>query len=85
MAETVTTDGPAASDGADRVIAAGTPTQAEPIERRMVYAQGGNLRHVRHAQLLARWPILAEPWARKVEEGRLAAVDRTPGAATFGR
>lgn len=71
--------------GLDGMVAASTPGQAAPIERRMVYAQGGNLRHVRHAQLLERWPILAEPWARRVEEGRLAAVDRTPGAATFGR
>jgi hypothetical protein len=71
--------------GIDGMVAASTPGQAAPIERRMIYAQGGNLRHVRHAQLLDRWPILAEPWARRVEEGRLAAVDRTPGAATFGR
>jgi hypothetical protein len=45
----------------------------------------GNLRFARHAQLLARWPVLPEPWAHRVERARLAAVDRTPGAATFGR
>ncbi len=44
-----------------------------------------NMRFARHAQLLARWPVLDQPWARRVEEARLAAVDRTPGAATFGR
>jgi hypothetical protein len=71
--------------GIDGMVAASTPEQAAPIERRMIYASGGNLRHIRHAQLLDRWPILAEPWARRIEEGRLAAVDRTPGAATFGR
>lgn len=45
----------------------------------------GNLRFARHAQLLARWPVLDEPWARRIEEARLAGVDRTPGPATFGR
>ena len=51
----------------------------------MIYAKGENLRHVRHGEILERWPVLAEPWARRIEEARLAAVDRTPGAATFGR
>lgn len=54
-------------------------------ERRMIYATGENTRHIRHDQLLARWPILAEPWAQRVEETRLGSIDRTPGAATFGR
>ncbi len=54
-------------------------------ERRMIYAKGENYRHIRHAQILDRWPILAEPWARRVEQRRLSAVDRTPGPATFGR
>lgn len=47
--------------------------------------KGENTRHFRHGQTLERWPILTEDWAEKVEETRLAAVDRTPGAATFGR
>jgi hypothetical protein len=54
-------------------------------ERRLIYAKGENTRHIRHAQMLERWPILPESWARSVERTRLAAVDRTPGAATFGR
>ena len=54
-------------------------------ERRMIYAKGENYRHIRHAQILERWPILAEPWARRVEQRRLSAVDRTPGPASFGR
>ncbi len=54
-------------------------------ERRMIYAKGENYRHIRHAQILDRWPILAEPWARRVEQRRLLAVDHTPGPATFGR
>lgn len=53
--------------------------------RTMVFAKGENIRHIRHEQVLRRWPILPEDWARKVEATRLAAVDRTPGAATFGR
>jgi hypothetical protein len=53
--------------------------------RRTILARGENMRHIRHAQILERWPILAEPWARGVEDTRLAAVDRTPGAASFGR
>ncbi len=54
-------------------------------ERRMIYAKGENYRHIRHAQILDRWPILPEPWARRVELRRLSAVDRTPGPASFGR
>lgn len=54
-------------------------------ERRMIYAKGENYRHIRHAQILERWPILAEPWARHIEQKRLSAVDHTPGPASFGR
>jgi hypothetical protein len=50
----------------------------------MIFAKGENYRHIRHAQILERWPIIAEPWARKIEQRRLT-LDRTPGAATFGR
>ena len=60
------------------------PTQ-QPRPERLFYATGENTRHVRHAQLLARWEVLEETWAVEVEAARLAAVDRTPGAATFGR
>jgi hypothetical protein len=54
-------------------------------ERRLIFAKGENYRHIRHAQILERWQILPEPWARRVEQQRLSAVDRTPGPATFGR
>jgi hypothetical protein len=53
--------------------------------RRTILATGANMRHIRHAQILERWPILPEGWARAVETTRLEAVDRTPGTATFGR
>ncbi|MFN8124292.1 MAG: hypothetical protein U0237_17930 [Thermoleophilia bacterium] len=54
-------------------------------ERTLIFAKGENTRHLRHAQVLNRWPLLSEPWARAVEEKRVNSVDRTPGAATFGR
>ncbi len=49
-----------------------------------LFARSENFRHVRHEQVLARWAILDEPWARRIEAAR-TSVDRTPGAATFGR
>jgi hypothetical protein len=64
----------------------GVPQVWTPNPDRVIYfAKDENTRHIRHGQILERWPILAEPWARQVESTRLAAVDRTPGAATFGR
>lgn len=54
-------------------------------ERRLIFAKGENTRHLRHAQVLGRWPVLAEAWARRIEERHVTSVDRTPGAATFGR
>jgi len=52
--------------------------------RRTLMATGANMRHVRHAEILDRWPIIPEGWARAIEQTRLA-VDRTPGTASFGR
>lgn len=54
-------------------------------ERRLIFAKGENYRHIRHAQVLARWPVLPEEWARLIEQARISAVDRTPGPASFGR
>lgn len=60
--------------------------QAGGTEKVGLFARSENFRHVRHAQLLARWAVLDEPWAERVEAAREAAAnDRTPGAATFGR
>lgn len=53
--------------------------------RRTILATGANMRHIRHAEILQRWPILPEGWAKAIETARLASVDRTPGTATFGR
>ena len=49
-------------------------------------AMGANMRHVRHAEILGRWPIIPEDWAKAVEtHPPRRSVDRTPGAASFGR
>jgi hypothetical protein len=53
--------------------------------RRTILATGANMRHIRHAEILQRWPILPEGWAKAIETARLSSVDRTPGTATFGR
>ena len=64
----------------------GAAVGADVMEgRRTILATGANMRHIRHAQILERWPILPEGWARAVETTRLESVDRTPGAASFGR
>ncbi len=60
-------------------------TEDPADDRRMIFSKGENTRHIRHEQVLGRWPILAEEWCRRVEDTRIASVDRTPGAATFGR
>ncbi len=48
--------------------AAGVRDASDP--ERFIPAQGGNYRHIRHAEILARWPVLAEPWAQRVETAR---------------
>ena len=53
--------------------------------QRMMFSKGENTRHIRFQQALDRWPLLPEDWARMVEATRNQALDRTPGAATFGR
>jgi hypothetical protein len=60
-------------------------TEDPADDRRMIFSKGENTRHIRHEQVLERWPILAEDWCRRIEDTRLSSVDRTPGAATFGR
>jgi hypothetical protein len=74
---------------------ASQPAPDQPLDRRepgaapvaaAAASDGAHMRFARHAQLLARWPILDERWARSIEARRIeAANDRTPGPATFGR
>lgn len=40
----------------------------------------GNSRAARHAEVLARWPVLGERWAQAVEHGRAPAAAETPFA-----
>ena len=66
--------------------APGAPSTNEVMDgRRTILATGANMRHIRHAEILERWPIIPEGWAKAVELTRLSAVDRTPGTASFGR
>ncbi len=60
-------------------------TEDPSDDRRMIFSKGENTRHIRYEQVLKRWPILQEEWCHKVEHTRLTSIDRTPGAATFGR
>jgi len=43
--------------------------------------------YLRHADALARWPVLAEPWAQRVERRRLEApatgAPREPGSRAY--
>lgn len=74
--------GAAALDGLREAI---DRQKAPQQERRLVFASAQNSRHLRHEQVLKRWPLLNEDWALRVDETRISSVDRTPGAATFGR
>ena len=51
------------------MIAAGQPKQP-----------AGRTREARHSEVLSRWPVLGEPWARDLEERRIMAQapTRTP-------
>ena len=73
------------SDGLDALARQLREFQAGGSQFVGAFAKSENFRHVRHEQVLARWAIVDEPWARNIEAIRAAAVDRTPGAATFGR
>ncbi len=39
--------------------------------------------YIRHAAALARWPVLAEPWAQRVEQRRLDRPGDNLTAETF--
>ena len=68
--------------GAPTIAGMADPAPA-PGETRRVFARAEGLWYLRHAAVLARWPILAESWARRVESRRLEGA--TPGAAGPGR
>ena len=39
--------------------------------------------YMRHADALARWPVLAEPWAQRIERRRLERSGEASPPATF--
>jgi hypothetical protein len=53
------------------------PAVAAPAESRRNFARAEGVWYLRHASVLARWPILPEEWARRIEERRIAA--QAPG------
>lgn len=79
------TPDPGAAGGLDALARDLQELQAGGTQMVGLFARSENFRHVRHEQVLARWPVIDEPWARNLEAIRRAAIDRTPGAATFGR
>ena len=85
----MSTDAPNAKDDAVHAVDGLADVVARAQDprdiQRMMFSKGENTRHIRHEQVRGRWPILAEDWARMIEDTRLSAIDRTPGAASFGR
>lgn len=41
-------------------------------------ARADLLWYMRHADALARWPVLAEPWAQEIERRRVGPEDEGP-------
>jgi hypothetical protein len=58
-----------------------TPPAGQPDDPRL-RARADLLWYLRHADALARWPALKEPWAQRIERRRLAPDDgRPPGGS----
>ena len=47
------------------------------------FARAEGLWYMRHADALARWPILDEPWARRIEAKRLGVDHPDRGDITY--
>jgi hypothetical protein len=60
-----------------------TPPAGQPDDPRL-RARADLLWYLRHADALARWPVLREEWAQRVEHRRLTPGDRGR-ARTEGR
>lgn len=60
---------------------------SSPAPTRGIHATREHTRHLRHEEILRRWPVLTEPWAQQIEAERLQSIARArvPGQATFGR
>ena len=55
-----------------------TAPQAETVRDR---ARADLTWFIRHAEVLERWPVIAEDWARRLEERRLAEI--APRSAVY--
>jgi hypothetical protein len=55
------------------------PPPAAPDDARS-RARADLLWYLRHADALARWPVLAEAWAQRIEDRRLGPAEEGRGA-----
>jgi hypothetical protein len=55
------------------------PPPIAPGDDPRLRARAELLWYLRHADALARWPVLAEPWAQRIERRRLEPRDRDRG------
>jgi hypothetical protein len=58
-----------------------TPAPANWENRNFARAEG--VWYLRHSSVLSRWPVLAEPWAQRVEARRLSVESPDRGDKTF--
>jgi hypothetical protein len=61
-----------------------TPPPAGPDDVRS-RARADLIWYLRHADALARWPVLREAWAQRIELRRLAPEDRGRSGSEGGR
>ena len=61
----------------------GTTSPPSPPDDPRLRARADLLWYLRHADALARWPVLREEWAQRIEDRRLAPAEgRGAGPAT---
>jgi hypothetical protein len=58
----------------------GTTSQAGQPEDPRLRARADLLWYLRHADALARWPVLREDWAQRIEHRRLEPPERGGGS-----
>ncbi len=63
--------GPRAEQQSLAVTTAPPPPASDPGEGARSRARADLVWYLRHADALARWPVLPEPWARAIERRRL--------------
>lgn len=61
-----------ATGGSGAYIGLGIAAAQDPGDpSRTIVTRGENYRHIRHAEVLARWPVIAEDWASGIERARV--------------